>query len=128
MKTIEVVAAIIKDGEKIFATQRGYGEFKDGWEFPGGKIETGESPEEALIREIKEELNVKIDVHELFDTVEYDYPDFHLTMHCYISSLKTGEIVLNEHEDARWLAKGELDSIEWLPADEGLIEKLKKVL
>lgn len=128
MKTIEVVAAIIKDGEKIFATQRGYGEFKDGWEFPGGKIETGESPEEALIREIKEELNVKIDVHELFDTVEYDYPDFHLTMHCYISSLKTGEIVLNEHEDARWLAKGELDSVEWLPADEGLIEKLKKVL
>ena len=128
MKTIEVVAAIIKDGEKIFATQRGYGEFKDGWEFPGGKIETGESPEEALIREIKEELNVKIDVHELFDTVEYDYLDFHLTMHCYISSLKTGEIVLNEHEDARWLAKGELDSVEWLPADEGLIEKLKKVL
>ena len=128
MKTIEVVAAIIKDGEKIFATQRGYGEFKDGWEFPGGKIETGESPEEALIREIKEELNVKIDVHELFDTVEYDYPDFHLTMHCYISSLKTGEIVLNEHEDARWLAKGELDSVEWLPADDGLSEKLKTVL
>lgn len=128
MKTIEVVAAIIKDGEKIFATQRGYGEFKDGWEFPGGKIEAGESPKEALIREIKEELNVEIDVHELFDTVEYDYPDFHLTMHCYISSLKTGEIVLNEHEDAKWLAKSELDSVEWLPADEGLIEKLKKVL
>lgn len=128
MKTIEVVAAIIKDGEKIFATQRGYGEFKDGWEFPGGKIEAGESPKEALIREIKEELNVEIDVHELFDTVEYDYPDFHLTMHCYISSLKTGEIVLNEHEDAKWLAKDELDSVEWLPADEGLIEKLKGIL
>lgn len=128
MKTIEVVAAIIKDGNKIFATQRGYGEFKDGWEFPGGKIEDGESPQEALAREIKEELDVEISVQELFDTVEYDYPGFHLTMHCFISSLKAGEIVLNEHEDARWLYKEELDTVAWLPADEGLIEKLKKVL
>lgn len=128
MKTIEVVAAIIKDGNKIFATQRGYGEFKDGWEFPGGKIEDGESPQEALVREIKEELDVEISVQELFDTVEYDYPEFHLTMHCFISSLKAGKIVLNEHEDARWLSKDELDTVAWLPADEGLIEKLKKVL
>lgn len=128
MKTIEVVAAIIKDGNKIFATQRGYGEFKDGWEFPGGKIEDRESPQEALVREIKEELDVEISVQELFDTVEYDYPEFHLTMHCFISSLKAGKIVLNEHEDARWLSKDELDTVAWLPADEGLIEKLKKVL
>lgn len=128
MKTIEVVAAIIKDGNKIFATQRGYGEFKDGWEFPGGKIEDGESPQEALVREIKEELDVEISVQELFDTVEYDYPEFHLTMDCFISSLKAGEIVLNEHEDARWLSKEEFDTVAWLPADEGLIEKLKKVL
>lgn len=128
MKNIEVVAAIIRDGDKIFATQRGYGEFKGGWEFPGGKIEAGESPEKALIREIKEELDVEIDVKELFDTVEYDYPDFHLTMHCFISSLKAGEIVLNEHEDARWLRKDKLDSVDWLPADEELIVKIKKSL
>ena len=128
MKNIEVVAAIIRDGDKIFATQRGYGEFKGGWEFPGGKIEAGESPEKALIREIKEELDVEIDVKELFDTVEYDYPDFHLTMHCFISSLKTREIVLNEHEDARWLRKDKLDSVDWLPADEELIVKIKKSL
>lgn len=128
MKTIEVVAAIIKDGNKIFATQRGYGEFKDGWEFPGGKIEDGESPQEALVREIKEELDVEISVQELFDTVEYDYPEFHITMRCYISSLKAGEIVLNEHEDARWLSKEELDTVAWLPADEGLIVKIKKSL
>lgn len=125
MKTIEVVAAIIKNENKIFATQRGYGEFKDGWEFPGGKIETGETPEEALIREIKEELNTEIKVGRLLDTVEYDYPKFHLTMHCYLCTIKSGKLELKEHEAAKWLTKDTLDSVKWLPADLGLIEKLK---
>ena len=126
MKKIEVVAAIIHDAEgRIFATQRGYGEWKDWWEFPGGKMEAGETPEEALRREIREELSTKISVDEFFCTVEYDYPKFHLTMHCYLCSLLTEALHLNEHEAARWLAKEELDSVRWLPADESVIEKLK---
>jgi len=128
MKTIEVVAAIIKKDDKIFATQRGYGEFKGFWEFPGGKMEAGESPQEALIREIKEELNIDILVGELVDTVEYDYPEFHLTMHCYICTFQSGELVLNEHEDSKWLTKKTLNTVNWLPADITLVEKLKEKL
>lgn len=124
MKTIEVVAAIIVKGKKVFAIQRGYGEFKDGWEFPGGKIEQGESLEEALIREIREELDVDIKVGRLLETVEYDYPNFHLTMHCFICELLSEEIVLKEHEDAKWLEEDELDSVDWLPADVSLIDKI----
>ena len=127
-KKIEVVAAIIIDEEKVFATQRGYGEFKDGWEFPGGKMEQGETPQQALIREIQEELDTKIEVGELIDTVEYDYPNFHLTMHCFLCTIKSGDLVLKEHEAARWLNKETLDSVDWLPADEGLIEKIKTIL
>ena len=125
MKTIEVAAAIIVKDNRIFATQRGYGEFKDGWEFPGGKIEPGESAQEALVREIREELDVDIRVGKLLETVEYDYPEFHLTMHCFICELLSEEIVLKEHEDARWLKKDELDSVPWLPADIPIIEKIK---
>lgn len=124
MKTIEVAAAIIVKDNRIFATQRGYGEFKDGWEFPGGKIEPGESAQEALVREIREELDVDIRVGKLLETVEYDYPEFHLTMHCFICELLSEEIVLKEHEDARWLKKEELDSVGWLPADVGVISKI----
>ena len=126
-KHIEVAAAIIVDEGKIFATQRGYGEFKDGWEFPGGKIEQGETPKQALRREIREELDTEIEVGELFDTVEYDYPDFHLTLHCFLCTVKSGDLVLKEHEAARWLTKESLNSVEWLPADVGLIEKLKGI-
>lgn len=125
MKTIRVAAAIITHGDKIFATQRGYGEFKDGWEFPGGKIEEGETPQEALIREIREELDTEIEVGELADTVEYDYPTFHLTMDCFYCTVRSGDLVLKEHEAARWLTREKLDSVAWLPADLGLIEKLK---
>lgn len=125
MKTIEVVAAIIRDGERIFATQRGYGEFKDGWEFPGGKMEQGETPRQALIREIREELDTEIEVGELVETVEYDYPQFHLTMHCFWCTVKSGDLVLKEHEAAKWLTKETLSSVDWLPADIGLIERLK---
>ena len=128
LKTIEVVAAIIIKDNKIFATQRGYGEFKGGWEFPGGKVEAGESLENALVREIKEELDVDIKVRELFETVEYDYPNFHLTMHCFICDLLSEDFVLREHDDARWLGKDELDSVDWLPADEGLVEGLKTLI
>ena len=124
MKTIEVVAAIIRDGNKIFATQRGYGEFKGGWEFPGGKIEAGESPEEALVREIKEELDSSIAVGELVDIVEYDYPTFHLKMHCFMAELLKGELILKEHKAAKWLDKNTIHDVAWLPADEGLIEKI----
>ena len=124
MKTIEVAAAIIVKDNKVFATQRGYGEFKDGWEFPGGKLEPGESAREALAREIREELDVDIRVEKLLETVEYDYPEFHLTMHCFICELLSEEIVLKEHEDARWLKKEELDSVGWLPADVGVIGKI----
>ena len=125
MKRIEVVAAIIRKEGKIFATQRGYGEWKDWWEFPGGKMEPGETPEEALKREIREELSTEIRVDELLCTVEYDYPKFALTLHCYLCSLVTEALHLNEHEAARWLAKDELDSVKWLPADREVIEKIK---
>ena len=124
MKKIEVVAAIIVNEKKVFATQRGYGEFKDGWEFPGGKIELGESSEEALVREIREELDVDIKVGRLLETVEYVYPRFHLIMHCFICELLSEEIILKEHEDAKWLAEEELDSVDWLPADVSLIDKI----
>ena len=130
MKTIRVVAAIIKavneNGKPIiFATQRGYGEFKGGWEFPGGKIEEGETPREALVREIKEELDTEIMVHDLIDTIEYDYPEFHLSMDCFWVEIVSGDLVLKEHEAARWLTKEELDSVEWLPADIVLIDAIK---
>lgn len=125
MKTINVVAAIIHDTQRrIFATQRGYGEWKDWWEFPGGKIEDGETPEEALKREIREELAAEIEVRQLFTTVEYDYPKFHLTMHCYLCTLLSTTPQLLEHQDARWLAIEELNSVKWLPADKDVIEKL----
>lgn len=124
MKTIEVVAAVIRKGDRIFATQRGYGEWKDYWEFPGGKVEPGESPEEALKREIREELSTEINVDRFLCTVEYDYPKFHLTMRCYLCSLLTEAMHLNEHEAARWLHEDELDGIEWLPADKQLIPTL----
>ena len=116
-KSIEVVAAVIEDGGRIFATQRGYGEFKDMWEFPGGKVEAGESREEALRREIREELDTEIAVGKLLCTVEYDYPSFHLTMHCYLCSVVSGALVLKEHESARWLPAEALESVDWLPAD-----------
>ena len=124
MKHIEVVAAIIHRDGQTFATQRGYGEWKDWWEFPGGKMEPGETPEVALIREIHEELAADIEVGELLCTEEYDYPKFHLTMHCYLCSLLS-EMTLLEHEDARWLSKEELNSVKWLPADEEVILRLK---
>lgn len=124
MKRIEVVAAIIIREGKVFATQRGYGEFKDGWEFPGGKVEPGESREEALKREINEELDAEIQVEKLLETVEYDYPKFHLTMHCYICELLSEELILKEHEDARWLSKNEMDTVDWLPADRDVASKV----
>nr|WP_294650107.1 (deoxy)nucleoside triphosphate pyrophosphohydrolase [uncultured Blautia sp.] len=125
MKTIKVVAAVIKDGDKIFATQRGYGEFKDGWEFPGGKVEPGETPEAALAREIREELDTEIEVGRKIDCVEYDYPAFHLSMDCFWAEVISGNLILKEHEAAKWLTKNELDSVDWLPADQGLVEKIK---
>lgn len=125
LKQIEVVAAIIHREGRIFATQRGYGEWKDWWEFPGGKMEAGETPEEALRREIREELSTEISVDEYFCTVEYDYPRFHLKMHCYLCSLLTSALHLNEHEAARWLTPADLDTVRWLPADLQIIEKLK---
>ena len=128
MKTIRVVAAIIMHEGKVFATQRGYGEFKDGWEFPGGKIEDGETPQDALIREIKEELDTEVEVGELLDTVEYDYPKFHLSMDCFICEIKSGNLTLKEHEAAKWLTKETLDSVEWLPADQGLVEKTRAII
>ena len=129
MKQIEVVAAIIHDDEgRIFATQRGYGDFKDWWEFPGGKMEVGETPEGALVREISEELSADISVDKFLCTVEHDYPQFHLTMHCYLCSLLTEALHLNEHEAARWLTKDELGNVNWLPADVKVVEELKKVV
>ena len=125
-KTTRVVAAVIYSDNKIFATQRGYGEFKDGWEFPGGKIEANETSQEALVREIKEELDVEIEVHELMDIIEYDYPTFHLSMQIYWCSVKNGELRLKEHEAARWLVKEDLGSVDWLPADEAFIGKLQQ--
>ena len=125
MKTIRVVAAIIRDKDKIFATQRGYGEFKDGWEFPGGKIEEGETPQDALKREIMEELDTEIKVGELIDTIEYDYPTFHPSMDCFWAEVITGHLVLKEAEAAKWLTKEQLDSVDWLPADVTLIDKIR---
>lgn len=128
MKTIRVAAAIILHEGTVFATQRGYGKWKDWWEFPGGKIEEKETPQEALVREIREELDTEVTVGELFDTVEYDYPDFHLSMYCYLCTVKAGNLVLKEHEAARWLNADTLDSVSWLPADLDLVEKLKRFL
>ena len=128
MKTVNVVAAVILKDGKVFATQRGYGEFKDGWEFPGGKVEAGESPEDALRREIREELETEINVGDLLDTVEYDYPAFHLSMMCYVCTIADGNLHLLEHEAAKWLDAGNLDSVEWLPADLSLIPKIAALL
>jgi len=124
LKRIEVVAAVLKDKDRIFATQRGYGEWKDWWEFPGGKMEAGESPQAALVREIREELDAGIEIGRLIDTVEWDYPSFHLTMHCYLCTLASDSLHLLEHEAARWLSYTELHSVRWLPADEGLLPLL----
>lgn len=128
MKTVRVVAAVIVENGKVFATQRGYGEFKDGWEFPGGKIEPGETPEEAIVREIMEELDTSVEVVELLDTVEYDYPNFHLSMDCFICKIKAGNLILKEHEAAKWLTKETLDDVEWLPADRGPAEQIRGIL
>lgn len=128
MKTIKVAAAIIVENNKLFATQRGYGEFKDRWEFPCGKIEDGETPQQALVREIREELDTEIEVGALVDTVEYDYPNFHLSMDCFACTIRSGSLVLKEHESARWLEKDELHSVEWLPADIGILDQCKKLL
>ncbi len=125
MKTIEVVAAVIVRDGRIFATQRGYGDFRGMWEFPGGKMEAGESRQEALRREIREELDSEVEVGELLCTVEYDYPAFHLRMHCFICSLLSGELELREHEAARWLSKDELHDVQWLPADVEVLEALE---
>ena len=128
MKQIEVVAAVIHDSEgRVFATQRGYGDMKDGWEFPGGKIEPGECAEEALKREIWEELETRIVIEKLIQTVEWDYPQFHLTMHCFWCHIESGHLELKEHEAARWLSKEQLDSVDWLPADRTLINQLKEL-
>ena len=133
MKKIRVVAAVMKDKNDknepiIFATQRGYGEFKGGWEFPGGKIEEGETPQAALKREIKEELDTEILVGDLIDTIEYDYPTFHLSMDCFWCRIVSGDLVLREHEAAKWLTKDKLDSVDWLPADVTLIEKIREAM
>ena len=125
MKHIEVVAAIIQEGDKIFATQRGYGEWKDWWEFPGGKMEAGETPEEALKREIWEELETRIVVERFVETVEWDYPQFHLTMHCYLCHVESRHLELKEHEAAKWLKKDELESVNWLPADWEVVKNIK---
>ena len=128
MKTIEVVAAIIIRNNEVFATQRGYGDWKGWWEFPGGKIESGECPQEALKREIREELDAEIAVGDLLDSVEWDYPNFHLTMHCYVCSLESENICLKEHESSAWLDKETLDSVQWLPADLVLLKKIAELL
>ncbi len=129
MKTIKVVAAVICDSienkNKIFATARGYGDFKGGWEFPGGKVETGETPQQALVREIQEELDTKIKVGELIDTIEYDYPTFHLSMDCFWSEVMEGHLELKEHEAAKWLTKETINEVDWLPADITLVDKIK---
>ena len=126
MKSIEVVAAIICRDGKVFATQRGYGPWKDWWEFPGGKMEPGESAPDALVREIREELSADIDISRLLRTVEWDYPEFHLTLHCFICTLQSDALQLNEHESARWLGVDDLDSVQWLPADEQLMPLIRQ--
>ena len=126
LKYVRVVAAVIKDGDKIFATARGYGEYKGWWEFPGGKIEKGETPKQALVREIKEELSATIEVGELIDTIEYDYPTFHLSMDCFWCEIIAGDLILKEAKDAKWLKKEELNSVMWLPADVLVVDKLEK--
>ena len=128
MKTIEVAAAIIVKEAEVLATRRGYGEWKGWWEFPGGKVEAGESPQEALKREIREELDAEIEVGELLETVEWDYPEFHLRMHCFICRLESESLHLNEHEDAAWLTRETLDSVKWLPADLALLEAIRRIL
>ena len=128
MKTIRVVAAIIVENGRVFATQRGYGDFKDGWEFPGGKIEAGESPEQALVREIREELDTEIRLERLLRTVEWDYPTFHLSMDCFICKIESGDLHLREHEAARWLDLEHLNDVDWLPADLQLIPEIAKCL
>ena len=128
MKTVEVSAAVIIEHHRVFVTQRGYGENKDRWEFPGGKLEKGESAEDALRREIWEELDTQIEVGQRVMTIEYDYPQFHLTMHCFLCSVKTGSLILKEHEDARWLAADELYSVDWLPADLVFLPQLQKLM
>lgn len=126
LKTIEVVAAIIQDGDRYFATQRGYGDYKDWWEFPGGKVEAGETPEEALVREIQEELDTTIKVERFLTTVDWDYPKFHLTMHCYLCTVAEGDLTLREHEAAKWLTMEDIDSVNWLPADVLVVNALKE--
>ena len=128
MKTIRVVAAVIRKDDRIFATQRGYGEFKDGWEFPGGKIEPGETPQQALVREIREELETEIRVGDLIDTIEYDYPTFHLSMDCFWCEIVEGSLELKEHEAAKWLDRESLYTVDWLPADVGVVERVEEEL
>ncbi len=128
LKTVKVVAAILIQDNQIFATQRGYGDYKGRWEFPGGKVEPDETPEEALIREMREEMKTEVTVGERFDTVEYDYPDFHLSMDCFLCTVKSGDLTLTVHEDARWLSAENLYSVDWLEADLGLLAKLQGYL
>lgn len=128
MKTVNVVAAIIIHDHHVFATQRGYGEFKDGWEFPGGKIEENETPEQAIVREIQEELDTVVKPLYLLDTIDYDYPTFHLHMHCFVCEIIHGDLVLKEHESAKWLNPDNLCSVDWLPADQSIISKIQKIL
>ena len=127
MKTVRVVAAVIRDGGRVFATQRGYGDYKDWWEFPGGKIESGETPADALKREIREELDTEIEVGDLITTVEYDYPDFHLSMDCFWASVLSGNLLLREHEAARWVSLSDLEELRWLPADVIVTERIRQV-
>lgn len=128
MKTIRVVAAVIRDQDRIFATARGYGDYKGGWEFPGGKIESGETPREALVREIREELDTEVIVGDLIDTIEYDYPAFHLSMDCFWCTVREGPLTLREAEAAKWLTAETIDSVPWLPADQELIDKIRTAI
>ena len=128
MKTVNVVAAVIRDEDKVLATARGYGEYKGWWEFPGGKIESGETPKEALVREIQEELDIHIQIDEYITTVEYDYPQFHLSMQCYFCNRISGNLTLKEAESSRWLSKEQLDSVKWLPADAKIVKYIKEMM